>query len=113
MKGLDLITPDLGISDPIMIGGSEIFSAPEFLMFSHRLTTGLLRQISIWNTRNYQGSDCHRTEGFPAWRDREWEERAGIIRRTAEDPDSEKFLLAALITYECGKNRFEAIAESG
>ena len=38
---------------------------------------------------------------------------SGIIRRTAEILDSEKFLLAALITYECGKNRFEAVAEVG
>ena len=53
------------------------------------------------------------SDGFPAWRDRDWKERAGIIQKTAGILDSQKFLLAALITYECGKNRYEAVAEAG
>ena len=112
-KGLGLITPDLGISHPIMIGGGEIFSAPEFEVFSpfdNRITVGKFQTATPAIIR---AAIATAQEGFPAWRDREWEERAGIIRRTAEILDSEKFLLAALITYECGKNRFEAIAEVG
>ncbi len=52
-------------------------------------------------------------EGFPGWRDRDWTERARIIRKTADILDAQKFLLAALITFESGKNRYEAVAEVG
>jgi 1-pyrroline-5-carboxylate dehydrogenase len=36
-----------------------------------------------------------------------------IIRATAEELNQEKYSLSALITYEVGKNRFEALAEVG
>ena len=42
-KGLDLIRPDLGRSHPIMIGGREVFSAPEFEVvspFDKRISVG-------------------------------------------------------------------------
>jgi 1-pyrroline-5-carboxylate dehydrogenase len=112
-KGLDLIRPDLGRSHPIMIGGREIFSAPEFEVvspFDKRISVGKFQTATPDLIRS---SVATAQDGFPAWRDREWEERARIIMRTAEILESEKFLLAALVTYECGKNRFEAVAEAG
>ena len=112
-KGLDLIRPDLGRSHPIMIGGREVFSAPEFEVvspFDKRISVGKFQTATPDLIRS---SVTTAQDGFPAWRDREWEERARIIMRTAEILESEKFLLAALVTYECGKNRFEAVAEAG
>jgi 1-pyrroline-5-carboxylate dehydrogenase len=52
------------------------------------------------------------SDGFPAWRDRDWKERTRIIQKTGDILDSQKFLLAALITCESGKNRYEAVAEA-
>ena len=110
-KGLDLIKPDLGRSHPIMIGSSEVFSAPEFEVqspFDKRIVVGKFQTATPAMIRSAIATAY---QGFSAWRDREWEERAGIILKTAEILDSQKFLLAALVTYECGKNRFEAVAE--
>ena len=112
-KGLDLIRPDLGHSHPIMIGSSEVFSAPEFEVhspFDKRIVVGKFQTATPAVIR---AAIATAHQGFSSWQDREWEERAGIILKTAEILDSQKFLLAALVTYECGKNRFEAVAEVG
>ena len=50
---------------------------------------------------------------FPEWSRKGWQERAGVIRKTADLLEADLFLLAALITLEAGKNRFEAVAEVG
>ena len=50
-------------------------------------------------------------EGFVTWRRKTWQERTTILRRTADRLEEEMFPLSAIITYECGKNRYEALAE--
>jgi 1-pyrroline-5-carboxylate dehydrogenase len=49
---------------------------------------------------------------FPEWADREWRDRVTIMRRAAELCDEDMFSLSALMTYETGKSRTEAIAEA-
>lgn len=47
----------------------------------------------------------------PSWESQGWRERVRIIRKTADLMEEDLFHLAAVITLESGKNRFEAIAE--
>jgi len=49
---------------------------------------------------------------FDEWSNRPWTERARIIRKAADLMEEKMFQLAALITYEVGKNRYEAIGEA-
>ncbi len=50
--------------------------------------------------------------GFPSWSSRPYTERAGIMLRAANILSERKFFLAALMTFENGKNRYEAIADA-
>src|SRR5512136_1837109 len=112
-KALDRISPELGRSHPIIIGGEEIFSSPEFTVVSpidHRIIIG---KFPIATPLQIRSAIADASNGFPAWRDRDWKERARIIQKSADILDSQKFLLAALITCESGKNRYEAVAEVG
>jgi 1-pyrroline-5-carboxylate dehydrogenase len=112
-KALDRIKPELGRSHPIIIGGEEIFSSPEFTVFSpidHRIMVG---KFPVATPLQIRSAIADASDGFPAWRDRDWKERARIIQKSADILDSQKFLLAALITCESGKNRYEAVAEAG
>ncbi len=52
-------------------------------------------------------------DGFPDWSGLGWTTRARVIQKTADILDAQKFPLAALITCESGKNRYEAVAEVG
>ena len=47
-----------------------------------------------------------------AWAARPWRERVGILRRAAELIRERKFLLSAIMSYEVGKNRFEAMGDT-
>jgi 1-pyrroline-5-carboxylate dehydrogenase len=110
-KALDRVQAELGRSHPLVIGGSEIFSAEEFEVLSpvdQRIVVGKFQNATPAEMRSAIAAS---RDGFPAWRNRDWKERARIVQKTAGILDSQKFLLAALITCECGKNRYEAIAE--
>ena len=48
---------------------------------------------------------------FPAWRGLDWQRRVEILRAAAERIADEKYELAALMAWEVGKNRIEAMAE--
>ncbi len=49
---------------------------------------------------------------FKEWSGRPWAERVAIIRKAADLMEEKMFHLAALITLEVGKNRYEAIGEA-
>jgi 1-pyrroline-5-carboxylate dehydrogenase len=48
---------------------------------------------------------------FPDWSGRPWQERVEIIRKASDLFEEKMFQLSALVTYEVGKNRYEAIGE--
>src|SRR5712692_5752461 len=48
---------------------------------------------------------------FQDWSSRPWQDRVGIIREAADLLEKKMFPLSALVTYEVGKNRYEAIGE--
>ena len=110
-KALDRIQAELGRSHPLSIGGTGIFSAEEFEVLSpvdQQIVVGKFQNATPAQMRS---AIAVSRDGFPAWQNRDWKERTRIVQKTAGILDSQKFLLAALITCECGKNRYEAIAE--
>src|SRR5687767_7899555 len=48
---------------------------------------------------------------YREWRDLGWPQRLSFLRKAAELMTERQFKLAAMLTLEAGKNRFEAIAE--
>jgi 1-pyrroline-5-carboxylate dehydrogenase len=110
-QGLEQIRPALGRTHPLMIGSGEVFSQPEFEARSPLDRRILVGKFQTATPARIREAIAIADKGFPAWQDRNGIERAAIIRKTADLIDGEKFLLAALITYECGKNRTEALAE--
>ncbi len=48
---------------------------------------------------------------FPMWRNMEWQKRTAFLRKAADLITQRQVELAALLSMEVGKNRFEAIAE--
>ncbi len=112
-KALERIQPELGRSHPIIIGGSETFSSPEFTVFSPIDNHILIGKFPSATPFQVRSAIADASNGFPAWRDRDWTERARIMQKAADILDAQKFLLAALVTFESGKNRYEAVAEVG
>ncbi len=112
-KALDRIQPELGRSHPVIIGGIEDFSSAEFTVLSpidERIVVGNFQMATPLQVRSAVAAA---RDGFPAWSGLDWTRRARVIQKTADILDAQKFPLAALITCESGKNRYEAVAEVG
>jgi 1-pyrroline-5-carboxylate dehydrogenase len=112
-KALEQIQPELGGSHPVIIRGGKDFSSSEFTVLSpidHKIVIGKFQSATPLQVRSAITAS---RDGFLAWSDRDWTERAWIIRKAADILDSQKFPIAALITCESGKNRYEAVAEVG
>ena len=110
---LGKVAGELGKSHPIHIGGREISTGREFEVRSPIDRDILIGSFQMGGDNEARGAFREAKRAFPAWGRRGWRERAAIIRKTADRLEADRYLLATLITYEVGKNRFEAVAEVG
>jgi len=112
-EALGMAARELGHRHPILIGGCEVYTGEEFGVSSPIDRDILIGSFQMGGEDEAKRAFREAKEAFPEWSRKGWRERTVIVRRTADRLDAERFLLAALITYEIGKNRFEAVAEVG
>ena len=110
-QALIKIEPELGEHHPMFIGSHDVFSMEEFEVRSPIDTDVVIGHFQKANEEHAELSISEAKKSFYNWSQTNWKDRMRIIRIAAEALDQEKFLLSALITYEAGKNRFEALAE--
>ena len=110
-RALEAVRPELGMSHPLHIGEEEIHSRPEFEVRAPFDTSILVGKFQTASPGLIRSAIVAAKREFPAWSEKGWKERVKILRRTANILEKNRFALAALITYEAGKNRSEAIAE--
>jgi 1-pyrroline-5-carboxylate dehydrogenase len=111
-KALSHLVPALGEAHPLCIGGEEVMPGSEFEVrspFDHDLLIGSFQNCE---DRHVSQAVSIANDGFEAWGRRSWEQRAGIMEKTADLLEKWKYELAVLITCESGKTRYEAIAEA-
>ncbi|MEM3742868.1 MAG: aldehyde dehydrogenase family protein [Nitrososphaerota archaeon] len=97
---------------PIHVGDEELFSEDgEFEKRSPIDTSIVVGYFQRGNSKHMRQAIEIAKEKFVEWSAVDWRERVRIIRRVAEIVDERKFEIAAIITYESGKNRLEALAE--
>ena len=106
------VNDKLGRSYPLYIKGSQ-----------KRARNGTFDDICPFDTRRVLGKfqKANREEtrqaiaaakaAFIEWRELSWQQRISFLRKAAELMTERQFRLAALLSLEVGKNRFEAIAE--
>jgi 1-pyrroline-5-carboxylate dehydrogenase len=102
----------LGKSWAMFINGLEVRSGKEFEVRSPFDTGVLIGCFQKCRHEHITRAISSARFGFTSWSKFDWQERTSILRRTADNLDEQKFLLSAIITYECGKNRYEALAEA-
>ncbi len=110
-RALDEALPELGKSHPLHIGGSEIFIQPVFEVRSPFDTRILVGRFQTAPPVLIRSAIMTAKDAFPAWRAQPWNDRVKILRKAASVIEKNRFPLAAIITYESGKTRAEAIAE--
>jgi len=110
-RALVKIEPELGQHHPMFIGTQNVFSMEEFVVRSPIDTDVVIGHFQKADEEHAQLAVSEAKKSFYNWSQTNWKDRMRIIQIAAEVLDQEKFLLSALITYEAGKNRFEALAE--
>src|SRR5512136_517978 len=110
---LERAAGEMGKRHPILIGGREVWTAEQFPVRSPVDRDILIGTFQVGREKEAGDAFREAKEAFPDWSGRGWKEKAAIIRKAADRLEEDRYLLAALITLEIGKNRFEAVAEMG
>ena len=110
-KAVDQAKNELGQTFPIIINGKLIYSDDNFSVFSPSD-----RRIKIADFPNSTVSDAEDAissakKTFEQWSNFSFQKRVEIFRQCADYFASKKFFLAAVMTFENGKNRFEAMGD--
>ncbi len=112
-EALKQVEQDFGKHQPMYIDGRQVLAGEgEFEVRSPIDTSIILGYFQKGSAQYARKAIAAAKDAFIAWSDRPWAERVAIIHKAADIMDERQFYLAALITYEVGKNRYEAIAEA-
>ncbi len=103
---------ELGKTHPIWYGGEPYLSGEVFEDRSPtdgRVVVGRFQK----STPNQVGDAIATAyQAFGEWSRKPWQDRLSILRTAAENISTHRFELAALMSLEVGKNRFEALADA-
>ena len=108
---IDEVTKELDKKYPIIINGKEIYSDECFTVRSPSnilISIAEFPKASIQNTRTAISSAKN---AFEEWSDTSYQKRAKIFKDCAEIFSGKKFFLAAMMTFENGKNRIESMGD--
>jgi 1-pyrroline-5-carboxylate dehydrogenase len=105
------VKSEFGRQYPLIVGGKKIKTESTFLHLSPvdtRLTLGYFPRSSIEDIRNAINAA---RDSFNIWCKYDFKKRIQIFREAGDILSRRKFELAAWLSYENGKNRYEAIAD--
>ncbi|HEX2193937.1 MAG TPA: aldehyde dehydrogenase family protein [Candidatus Limnocylindria bacterium] len=101
----------LGRSYPMIIGGEERFGDETFDDRSPIDRDIVVSRFPVGTRRDVQDAVAAAREAFPGWRDLGWRRRIELMRRAADLISERQFDYAALMAFEVGKNRLEALGD--
>jgi 1-pyrroline-5-carboxylate dehydrogenase len=101
----------LGQRYPMLIGEERRFGNEEFEDRSPIDTGLLVSRFPVGGRQDVQDAVAAAREAFPGWRDLGWRRRIELMRRAADLISERQFEYAALMAFEVGKNRLEALGD--
>jgi 1-pyrroline-5-carboxylate dehydrogenase len=102
---------ELGRDYPMFIGGAERTGDAWFEDRSPIDRDLLVARFPVGTREDVRDAISAARAAFPAWRDLGWRRRLEIIRRAAELISERQFRYGALMSFEVGKNRLEALGD--
>ncbi|HEX9921233.1 MAG TPA: aldehyde dehydrogenase family protein [Anaerolineae bacterium] len=101
----------LGQEVPMYINGETIRAADTFKSYSPIDIDLHLCTAQSGTPEHANAAVAAAKKAFPEWRKTPWQERVAIMRNIAEKISDNSLELSALMIYEVGKNRLEALGE--
>ncbi|NNL59508.1 MAG: aldehyde dehydrogenase family protein, partial [Nitrosopumilus sp.] len=94
---------------PAIIGGKDFFSNECFQVRSPANREIIIAEFPLCTTKDVLDAIDSAKNSFEEWRNSSYKERIQVFRECADDFSKDKFHLAAIMTFENGKNRIEAM----
>ena len=101
----------LGRTYPMLIGDDERAGTATFDDRSPIDADLVVSRFPVGTRQDARDAVAAAHAAFPAWRDLGWRKRLEILRRAADVISERQFLYAALMSFEVGKNRLEALGD--
>ncbi len=110
-QAIDVIQKDFGKKYPMIIGGKEIYSDNQFQVRSPADTRIVIATFPLATKDDALHAIASAKDAFSRWSQVPYQKRVEIFRECANTLSSDKFQLAAIMTFENGKNRLEAMGD--
>jgi 1-pyrroline-5-carboxylate dehydrogenase len=110
-KAVQDVVSQFGKSYPLSISGREIRTSQEFLDISPINKEVVIGKFQVGTAVELNNAVDASYGAYKAWRDKGYSERCQIMRRAAELISDNKYELAAIMSYEAGKSRLEAMGD--
>ena len=110
-SAVDEAKKELGQKYPIIINGKEIYSDNIFTVNSPSDRRIKIADFPKATTSETENAVSSAKNAFDEWSNFPFQKRVEVFRECAEYFSSKKFFLAAIMTFENGKNRFEAMGD--
>ncbi|MGC8567927.1 MAG: aldehyde dehydrogenase family protein [Candidatus Micrarchaeia archaeon] len=110
-KAIKSVEANLGKRYPICIDGKEVYASEEIVEKSpinHEIILGRFQKA---DRALAEDAISAAKNAFTSWSETDYMERVAIFRKAAELFSKNKFTLAAILSYENGKSRYESIGE--
>ena len=108
---VERVRGELGRSYPMLIGDEERRGETEFEDRSPIDSSIVVSRFPVGTRQDVRDAIAAARAAFPAWRDLGWRKRLELIRRAADLISERQFEYAALMSFEVGKNRLEALGD--
>ncbi|TSA18186.1 MAG: aldehyde dehydrogenase family protein [Nitrosopumilales archaeon] len=110
-QAIDMVKKDFGKRYPMIIGGKEIYSDNQFQVRSPADTRIVIATFPLATKEDTLHAIDSAKDAFSRWSQIPYQKRVEIFRECANTLSSDKFQLAAIMTFENGKNRLESMGD--
>ncbi len=110
-RALETVRGALGQAHPLLIGGKRRESPRTFPDTNPADTRQVLGHFALGNRQDVADAVTAARHAFAEWSRIPWRERVALIRKAGDLLAEHAFELAALMTLEAGKSRFEALGD--
>src|SRR3989454_11129658 len=110
-SAVDKIRTGFGQKHPMIIDGQETWATSTFDDLCPADTKSVLGLFQKGTRAHAKRAIKAAKSAFPSWAAKPYTERVRLVQRAADLISQRKFELAALMSFENGKNRYEAMAD--
>jgi 1-pyrroline-5-carboxylate dehydrogenase len=110
-EALEQVRGGLGKTYPLIIDGEEVTGRETFEVRAPADRRVVLGTFQKGTAEDVDRAVAAAKAAYPAWAARPWQERVDIVRKAAGLIRERKYLLSAVLIFETGKSRTEAIGE--